>query len=269
MTVVALNRVNDYDAWRKTYDSKADFRQAAGIIRESVHQATDDPNSVLFTHGFASRPGSSVPSQPRATGGDGAGGVVGPPRIAIYQDAKSEMTNQAAPLGRGACLEQAKRSRSHAVVLYDSEASSMRLPRRRSVIPTSPGRTVLIRVPPQTHEPERAPHGTRGPRLGLPRPGRAPRHHRLSGQTPPFISLRASGRRSGKSGPARKGRTALPSAPQPDGTCPMLASRRNAASTKAAAPRPALSLLVSDNWSHADALDDAPARGAERARRSS
>jgi hypothetical protein len=30
---MALNRVNDYDAWRKTYDSKTDFRQAAGTTR--------------------------------------------------------------------------------------------------------------------------------------------------------------------------------------------------------------------------------------------
>jgi hypothetical protein len=34
VTVTALNRVNDYDAWRKTY-SKADFRQAAGITPRS------------------------------------------------------------------------------------------------------------------------------------------------------------------------------------------------------------------------------------------
>jgi hypothetical protein len=32
---MALNRVNDYHAWRKTYDSKADFRQAAGITRSA------------------------------------------------------------------------------------------------------------------------------------------------------------------------------------------------------------------------------------------
>jgi hypothetical protein len=30
---MALNRVNDRDARRRTYDSNADFRQAAGITR--------------------------------------------------------------------------------------------------------------------------------------------------------------------------------------------------------------------------------------------
>ena len=53
MTVVALNGVSDCEAWRKAYDSKADLRQAADIVSESVHQATNSPNSVLVTHGFA------------------------------------------------------------------------------------------------------------------------------------------------------------------------------------------------------------------------
>ncbi len=47
VTLVALNRVSDYDAWSTTYDSNADLWQAAGITRESVHQATDDPNRVF------------------------------------------------------------------------------------------------------------------------------------------------------------------------------------------------------------------------------
>ena len=47
VTLVALNRVSDYDAWSTTYDSNADLWQAAGTTRESVHQATDDPNRVF------------------------------------------------------------------------------------------------------------------------------------------------------------------------------------------------------------------------------
>jgi hypothetical protein len=51
VTVVPLNRAHNNDTWRETYDSNADFRRAAGITRESVHQATDEPNRVLLTHG--------------------------------------------------------------------------------------------------------------------------------------------------------------------------------------------------------------------------
>jgi quinol monooxygenase YgiN len=88
VTVVALNRVNDYDAWRKTYDSKADFRQAAGITRESVHQATDDPNSVLLTHRFATADqAQAFLAGPGLRAAMEEAGVVGPPRIEIYQDA--------------------------------------------------------------------------------------------------------------------------------------------------------------------------------------
>jgi hypothetical protein len=38
---------------RKTYDGFADAQKAGGVTRQSVFRSTDDPNTVLITHSFA------------------------------------------------------------------------------------------------------------------------------------------------------------------------------------------------------------------------
>ncbi len=39
--------VEDYAAFRKTFDSKEDIRQAAGAVKSTVYQSVDDPNEIV------------------------------------------------------------------------------------------------------------------------------------------------------------------------------------------------------------------------------
>lgn len=39
--------VEDYAAFRKTFDSKEDMRQAAGVVSSAVYQSVDDPNEII------------------------------------------------------------------------------------------------------------------------------------------------------------------------------------------------------------------------------
>ena len=45
--------VEDYATFRKTFDSKADMRQAAGAINSTVYQSVDDPNEVVVQVEFS------------------------------------------------------------------------------------------------------------------------------------------------------------------------------------------------------------------------
>jgi hypothetical protein len=66
MTVaLILDRVADYDAWRKVYDSVGDMQKEGGVTQESVQRMAD----VLVTHHFDEvHRGSEFPQQllPRA-----------------------------------------------------------------------------------------------------------------------------------------------------------------------------------------------------------
>lgn len=39
--------VDDYAAFRKTFDSKDDMRRAAGALNSTVYQSVDDPNEII------------------------------------------------------------------------------------------------------------------------------------------------------------------------------------------------------------------------------
>jgi hypothetical protein len=84
---------------------------------------------------------------------------------------------------------------------------------------------------PHSREPS-APSTSPRPALRLPR---------VSGQLRPLPSL------------ARIARKASPTAPPPSSTRPVLATCADAASTRAAAAAPAVALLLSDSWGHANA----------------
>jgi len=45
--------VEDYAAFRKTFDSKKDMRQAAGAVGSTVYQSVDDPNEVIIQVEFS------------------------------------------------------------------------------------------------------------------------------------------------------------------------------------------------------------------------
>lgn len=53
-TTFVLHKVQDYGAWRKVYDDVADMQKAGGVIDKAVYQSSEDPNTVLVMHRFAS-----------------------------------------------------------------------------------------------------------------------------------------------------------------------------------------------------------------------
>lgn len=52
--------VNDFAAWKRTFDSYAERRQAGGVRSYQVLRLTDDPNFVLIDLAFASQTASDA-----------------------------------------------------------------------------------------------------------------------------------------------------------------------------------------------------------------
>jgi hypothetical protein len=53
-TIFLLHTVQDYGAWRQVYDEVGELQKAGGVTDEKVYQSTEDPNTVLVMHRFAS-----------------------------------------------------------------------------------------------------------------------------------------------------------------------------------------------------------------------
>ena len=53
ITMFAKHTVNDFDAWKRTYDGFAPVRKKMGVTRASVHRDPRDPNIVTITHMFS------------------------------------------------------------------------------------------------------------------------------------------------------------------------------------------------------------------------
>ena len=51
--LIVHQRVKDFAAWKKVYDGHAPARKAAGLSREHVLQAADDPSQVTVVLDFA------------------------------------------------------------------------------------------------------------------------------------------------------------------------------------------------------------------------
>ena len=84
---MAQHRVADYEVWRKAYDGFSDAQETAGVTRQSVYRADDDPNNLLVIHGFA----TTAEAGKFLTGAElrdamRQAGVQGQPQIEIYQD---------------------------------------------------------------------------------------------------------------------------------------------------------------------------------------
>lgn len=87
MTVV-LHRVNDYDAWRKVYDSVGPMQRDGGVIEESVYRAKDDPNNVMVLHRFRTMAEAErFVASPELRAAMERAGVAGAPRIELYDEA--------------------------------------------------------------------------------------------------------------------------------------------------------------------------------------
>jgi quinol monooxygenase YgiN len=54
ITMFAKHKVNDFDAWKRTYDEFAPVRKKMGVTGASVHRDARDPNIVTVTHTFNS-----------------------------------------------------------------------------------------------------------------------------------------------------------------------------------------------------------------------
>lgn len=88
VTAVIKHRVDDYGSWREVYDGFAPSQHAGGVTRQSVHQASGDPNDVLVIHAFGTLTEAETflnSAELRET--MKRAGVAGVPRVEIYQDA--------------------------------------------------------------------------------------------------------------------------------------------------------------------------------------
>jgi imidazolonepropionase-like amidohydrolase len=91
MTTLAVqHKVADFEAWKPVFDEHGAVRKEHGCTSETVLRAADDADNVLVlmrfptaadAHGFM-----ADPSLPEAMG---RGGVVGTPRIELYEEASS------------------------------------------------------------------------------------------------------------------------------------------------------------------------------------
>ena len=81
-----LHRVNDFDAFREVYDSVAPMQAAGGVIFESVHRMTGDPDNVLVIHEFESVDAAhEFFANPALRDAMQRGGVQGEPRIEFFE----------------------------------------------------------------------------------------------------------------------------------------------------------------------------------------
>jgi hypothetical protein len=88
-TVVVLQRVEEYRAWRRVHDAFGPLKKAGGVTAESVYQAKDDPNSVLVLASFDSMAAAEAfVAAPELRDAMQKAGVEGVPRIEFFEEAK-------------------------------------------------------------------------------------------------------------------------------------------------------------------------------------
>jgi len=88
ITVAVRHRVADYEAWRVIYDEHGTVRKGHGCTGDSVLRDETDPNEILALTYWPTLDAAHAfrddPSLPEAMS---RAGVVGPPRIEIYEEA--------------------------------------------------------------------------------------------------------------------------------------------------------------------------------------
>jgi hypothetical protein len=86
--MVTRHTVRDYSAWRKVYDEVKPLQTSGGVVEESCYQDPANPNDVLVLHRFASvdKANAFLGSSDLRDAMERAG-VVGQPRIEIFEDA--------------------------------------------------------------------------------------------------------------------------------------------------------------------------------------
>ncbi|MGA7672485.1 MAG: antibiotic biosynthesis monooxygenase [Nitrolancea sp.] len=85
---VVRHTVSDYDAWRKLYDSFEPLQKKYGVLEESVYQDPGNPNDVLVLHRFDSlEKAEAMLNSAEVREAMGRAGVVGQPRVELFEDA--------------------------------------------------------------------------------------------------------------------------------------------------------------------------------------
>ncbi|MFE4838110.1 hypothetical protein ACFRAU_25955 [Arthrobacter sp. NPDC056691] len=83
---LVLHRVDDYDAWRKVYDSVAGLQKDGGVTTESVYRMDGDPDNVLVIHHFDTvDTAKAFFANPDLKDAMQRGGVQGEPRIEFFE----------------------------------------------------------------------------------------------------------------------------------------------------------------------------------------
>ncbi len=79
--------VDDYAAFRKTFDSKEEMRQAAGAVNSTVYQSVDDPNEVIVQVEFPTADAAKAFSTSEGLrNAIQQAGVQGQPRIVVVNE---------------------------------------------------------------------------------------------------------------------------------------------------------------------------------------
>jgi quinol monooxygenase YgiN len=87
-TLIVRHNVADFGAWRKEYDEADTIRAEHGCTGQRVLQSPSDPNDVVITHEFPSvAQAEAFVGNPDLGAAMQRAGVVGAPRIEIYQSA--------------------------------------------------------------------------------------------------------------------------------------------------------------------------------------
>ena len=87
-TLLVRHSVGDYDVWMKTYEEADTIRAAHGCTAERVLRLPADPNDVLVLHEFPTvEQAEAFAANPDLKAAMEASGVLGPPRIEIFESA--------------------------------------------------------------------------------------------------------------------------------------------------------------------------------------
>jgi hypothetical protein len=87
-TLIVRHTVADFAAWQKVYVEADSIRAKHGCTGERVLRSPSDPNDVLATHEFPSvGHAEAFADDPELRSAMQRGGLVGPPRVEIFQGA--------------------------------------------------------------------------------------------------------------------------------------------------------------------------------------
>ena len=80
--IFVRHNVEDYQAWRKSYDEFDDQRRSMGVSGDAVFQSIGDPNDVTLWHDFETAEAAKAFATSNELGNAmQAGGVQGQPQV--------------------------------------------------------------------------------------------------------------------------------------------------------------------------------------------